>query len=299
MAGLRHIAHKYLPKTIVQFLQNRNKHNRRKHIEKQAKLGGLNAEKLEHILANIGLKNGDNVLVHTALSRMGYVEGGAKTVVHSIINVVGDTGHVLMPTSANDGRQLDFIKQDPIFDVCKTPSKMGAISEYFRKLPGVKRSLHPTESVACLGPEADDFIRGHFGALTAYQSDSPFGKIIERKGKILMIGVTFDNAGTNVHCLEDAVDFPFPVYFPEVFTARIIDYNNVMHEVKTKVHNPEMSAKRYCDYLIPIFEQEGVLSKHQIGDATCLLIDAHAMFESLKNQLHEGRTIYGKTTLKK
>jgi aminoglycoside 3-N-acetyltransferase len=298
MATLRHIAHKYLPKTVVQFIQNRNKQKRRKHIEKQAKLGGLNAEQLENILLNIGLKKGDAVLVHASLSRMGYVEGGAETVVRSIIKVVGDTGHVLMPTSSNDGQQLDFIRQNPIFDVRNTPSKMGAISEYFRKLPGVKRSLHPTESVACLGAETEDFLRGHFGALTPYRPDSPFGKLIARKGKILMIGVTLDNAGTNVHCLEDAEDFPFPIYYPEVFTARVVDYDNVMHEVKTKVHNPDLSAKRYCDFLIPIFEQEGVLIKHRIGDAPCLLIDAHGMFESLKNQLRQGRTIYGKTSHK-
>jgi aminoglycoside 3-N-acetyltransferase len=294
MAGIKHLAHRFLPKSIVAFLQKRNKKNRKNAIQKQARFGGMKPDSLLEQFKRIGIEEGDVLLVHAALSKMGYVEGGAKTVVECLLKAVGQSGHVLMPTSSNDGRQLDFMRQNPIFDVRKTPSKMGAISESFRNLPEAKRSMHPTESVACIGPHALEFVQGHFGVLTPYQSDSPFGKVIESKGKILMIGVTFDNAGTNVHCLEDAVYFPFPVYHPEIFSARVIDYNGHEHIVQTKVHNPEMSAKRYCDYLIPIFENEGVLSKHRIGDAKCLLIDAKAMFESLKNQLASGKTIYGK-----
>lgn len=294
MAGIRHIAHQFLPKSVVRFLQKRNKQKRKNAILKQAELGGLKSESLSKILNNIGIQEGDVLLVHAALSKMGFVEGGAQTVVHCLLNAVGKSGHLLMPTSSNSGRQLDFIQQNLVFDVKNTASSMGAISEYFRKLPEAKRSLHPTESVACIGPNAAEFVNGHFGAITAYQNDSPFGKVIEKKGKILMIGVTFDNAGTNVHCLEDAVDFPFPVYHPKLFSAQVIDENGTPHTVQTKVHNPEMSAKRYCDYLIPVFEREGILTKHQIGDAACLLIDAQAMFDSLKNQLDQGRTIYGK-----
>ncbi len=294
MASLRHLAHQYLPQSVVRWIQKRNKQKRNAEIQKQAQSGGLERDSLTRLLAEMGIKQGDVLLVHAALSSMGYVEGGAKTVVESLLDAVGQSGHLLMPTSSNDGRQLDFIRCGEIFDVRHTPSRMGAISEYFRKLPNALRSLHPTESVACIGPQAEEFVQGHFGAITAYRADSPFGKVIEKGGKILMIGVTFDNAGTNVHCLEDAVDFPFPVYFPEIFQAKVVDESGVEHLVSTKVHNPELSAKRYCDYLIPVFEQEGVLTRHNIGKAPCLLIDAKAMFESLKNQLQIGMTIYGK-----
>jgi aminoglycoside 3-N-acetyltransferase len=240
----------------------------------------------------MGIIQGDVLLVHAALSKIGFIEEGPKTLVESLIEVLGNEGHLLMPTSSNNGRQLDFIQSKPRFDVKNTASKMGAISEYFRKMPHVKRSLHPTESVACLGPNADEFVRGHFGALTAYQTDSPFGKVIEKNGKILMIGVTFDNAGTNVHCLEDALDFPYPIYHPEIFEADVVDENGKIHHVKTKVHDPEWSAKRYCDFLIPIFEKSGVLTKYKLGEAETLVIDAKAMFEKMKELLEKGNTIY-------
>lgn len=291
--SLRHFAHQFLPKFIVRLIQKRNKKKRKLRIQQQAKSGGINLKQLEHSFRSFGIQTGDVLMVHTSLSKIGYVDGGAKTLVKSLLNTVGASGHLLMPTSSNAGRQIDFIQKNPVFDVLKTPSAMGAASEYFRQLPQAKRSLHPTESVACIGPNAADFVREHFQAITPYNTNSPFSKVIEKNGKILMIGVTLDNAGTHVHCLEDATDFPFKVYAPQIFEVEIIDDQGQSYRVKTKVHNPEFSAKRYCDFLIPIFEKEGILTKHQIGAAQCLLIDAKGMFESLQNQLKLGRTIYG------
>jgi len=116
--------------------------------------------------------------------------------------------------------------------------------------------------------------------------------VIEKNGKILMIGVTFDNAGTNVHCLEDAVDFPYPIYHSDIFDAEVIDENGENHRVQTKIHNPEWSAKRYCDFLIPVLENDGILRKHKFGEAETLVVDAKAMFEKMKELLQEGKTIY-------
>jgi aminoglycoside 3-N-acetyltransferase len=292
MPSLRHIAHQILPHTLVSWIQKKKKTKRNKSLAKQAKSGGFGKEDLVEQLKLMGIQEGDVVLVHSALSKMGYVQNGPKTVVESLLEVLGNEGHLLMPTSPNNGRQFDFMQTNPVFDVMHSPSKMGAISEYFRKLPGIKRSLHPTESVACLGPDAEEFVRGHFGALTAYQADSPFGKVIEKNGKILMIGVTFDNAGTNVHCFEDAVDFPYPIYHSDIFDAEVIDENGEKHQVQTKIHNPEWSAKRYCDFLIPVLENDSILSKHKFGEAETLVVDAKAMFEKMKDLLKEGKTIY-------
>ena len=41
---------------------------------------------------NVGLKEGSTVMVHTSLSRIGYVCGGAQTVIEALIEVVGHEG---------------------------------------------------------------------------------------------------------------------------------------------------------------------------------------------------------------
>ena len=111
--------------------------------------------------------------------------------------------------------------------------------------------------------------------------------------KILMIGVTLDNAGTNLHCLEDAVDFKYPVYYHEIFEVKVRDEAGVLRVMKTKVHNPVWSKRRKCDELIPLFEKNGALTRFKLGMAECLLLDAKAMLEIMLLEYKErGVTMY-------
>ena len=136
--------------------------------------------------------------------------------------------------------------------------------------------------------------KDHFGNLTPYNKNSPFYKVSERKGKILYIGVTFDNAGTNLHTLEDAVeDFHEPVYFEETFDVQIKSADGTLRNMKTKVHNPVQSAKRKCDGLIPLFEQRKVLFKASFGNAETLVVDAERMLQVMIEEYKiNGVTMY-------
>ncbi|MBI3238979.1 MAG: AAC(3) family N-acetyltransferase, partial [Flavobacteriia bacterium] len=113
-------------------------------------------------------------------------------------------------------------------------------------------------------------------------------------GKILYIGVTLANAGTSLHLLEDAVtQFKFPVYYPELFSVKVKLVTGELKTVQTKVHNPEWSAKRRCDELIPLFEQKGAFQKVMIGNAPTLLVDAQRMLEVMISEYEQrGVTMY-------
>ena len=50
-------------------------------------------------LREVGLEKGDTVMVHTSLKRMGYVCGGAQTVIEALMDVVGEAGTIMMPPS--------------------------------------------------------------------------------------------------------------------------------------------------------------------------------------------------------
>jgi aminoglycoside 3-N-acetyltransferase len=225
---------------------------------------------------------------------MGYLKDGPKTFIDALLTVVGETGNILMPTSPNAVFQLNYIQNTPFFDVMNSPSKLGAITEYFRTLPNSVRSLNATEPVSAIGPLADYFTKDHFNQLTPYNEQSPFYKVGEQNGKILYIGVTLDNAGTSLHTLEDEIkDFKYPVYYPTIFDFMVIDKEGQNHKVKTKVHNPEWSKQRKCDGLIPGFESEGVLKKVKIGKADTLLVDANGFFKTMVDQYKaKGVTMY-------
>ena len=244
-------------------------------------------------LEEMGIVKGDSLLVHASLRSMGILEDGANTVIEALVNAVGESGNILMPSSPVISLQLDYVKSNPVFDSKATPSAMGAISEYFRKLVGVKRSLHPTEPVCALGPQAEYLTEGHFNQLTPYNVHSPFYRLCELKGKILYVGVTLDNAGTSLHVLEDAVDFPYPVYHSEIFDLSLKDDMGKLHQVQTKVHSPIYSKKRRCDELIPLFIEKNACTRVRLGEAACLLFDADLMLKTMKEAfILEGVTMY-------
>lgn len=61
----------------------------RKIVLKQDILGALSA---------VGMRVGQTVMVHCSLSALGYVCGGAQPVIEALLQTVGETGTVMMPT---------------------------------------------------------------------------------------------------------------------------------------------------------------------------------------------------------
>ncbi len=285
---------KYAPEFLLNWAKAFKKNERKKELLHQEQTNkAITKQKLVEDLQKIGIKKNDSVLVHSSLSKIGFVEGGAKTLVDALFEVVGENGTLLFPTFPAKGRNKTHLEQHPFFDIKNTPSQMGSVTEYFRKLNGVYRSFHPTDCVAAKGSLAEYFTNSHFGQLTPYNEHSPFRKLCNKNGKILMLGTTLNGACTNLHTLEDAVDFKFPVYDEKIVDVKMIDSEGKEVTMKTKVHNPEYSAKRNCDALKPLFEQENVLVNGTIGEAKSMLIDANKMLEvMIKNYYEKGITMY-------
>ena len=51
-------------------------------------------------LKEIGVQKGQVIMVHTSLSSLGYVCGGAQSVIEALLECVGEEGTVMMPTQS-------------------------------------------------------------------------------------------------------------------------------------------------------------------------------------------------------
>ena len=139
-------------------------------------------------LAALGIRKGDDVIVHSAYKQLGGVEGGIETVIAALASVLGDCGTLLFPTLS-----YQFVNPEPpvnnnVFDVLSTPSCVGAMPNVFMKLDGVERSLHPTHSVAALGARQNEYIKNHELDNEPVGPNSPFFKLKEFGGKVLFLG---------------------------------------------------------------------------------------------------------------
>lgn len=282
------------PQFIIDLFRANKRKKTRQAIEDQLQKGDVLTQKdLEKQIQKLGIVAGDDLLVHCAFSKLGAIQGGPQTLIDAFKSVIGEKGNLLMPSSPNASFQLDYIQKLEIFDVDNEPSKMGAVSETFRKNKGVLRSAHPTEPVCVWGKDAEWYTTKHETDGTAYGKNSPFYKLTEKKGKILYIGVTLDNAGTSLHASEDAIpNFKFPIYYNEILTVKVKNGDKTF-DIQTKVHNPEQSRKRQCDGLLPLFENNNIAKLMQLGAAKTWVFDAYRMQETLIKAYYEyGVTIY-------
>ena len=158
----------------------------------------MKREQIAEALQTLGLGAGHIAFVHSSLSSIGYVEGGADAVVDAFLAVLGSTGTLVVPTfTFSHGGKLD-----PVFDPIRDVSEMGRISEVARTRPGARRSCHLLHSVAALGPHAEEITAVH--GPSAWAADGPFWKLYELDAHILMLGVPYLRC-TFFHVIEQLV----------------------------------------------------------------------------------------------
>jgi len=157
------------------------------------------ARKIVQDLYSLGISEGMNLIVHSSLSSLGNVEGGANAVIDALLEAIGGNGTLVMPTFT--------FPPAPIFDSKTTRSTTGIITETFRMRDGVLRSLHPTHSVAASGPGAEHIIDGHVAA-SALGVDSPLHRLALSGGYVLLLGVQHTSNAT-VHVGEAVAQAPY------------------------------------------------------------------------------------------
>ena len=145
-------------------------------------------------LKALGVRRGMDLMVHSSLSKLGPVRGGAQTVIDALVDAIGPRGTLLLP-SFNQRRVW-------VFNPLATPTLNGAIPEAFWRRPRVRRSVHPSHSVAVLGPKAESYCRDHTEH-GAFSAESPIGRLIHGGGFILSLGVSHRST-TAYHLAEVA-----------------------------------------------------------------------------------------------
>jgi aminoglycoside 3-N-acetyltransferase len=155
-------------------------------------------------LRRLGLPSGARVIVHSSLKSFGWVNGGARTVIEALMEVLTPRGTLLMP-SFNHGSIVEEGRTG-YFHPQETPTTNGAIPDLFWRLPGVARSLDPTHAFAAWGQNASSYTAAHHRTLTM-GPDSPLGRLNADGGYGLLLGVGYE-ANTFHHVVEMSRNAP-------------------------------------------------------------------------------------------
>lgn len=292
---MKEVIKKVLPEALRRRMKKAKRDFELRRIKSQP---SVTREELVRDLGAVGLERGDVLFIHSSLRGLGFVEGGPDTVIEALLEVVGEEGTLLFPTFTIHGSMKGTLEsKEFIFDPLNSPSTVGKITEIFRGRPGVRRSIHPTHSVAALGPLAEELTRAHLKDGTNFGAGSPFGKMLEHGGKVVGLGINFGPV-TYYHVYEDMnLDKFTGVYLPERLTTTV-ELPEGREQIAVWCHSPEFHRYRIDktpvieSFFSEWFQANDVAHMGPVGRSISWWIFAQDIIESLEKLYAEGVTIY-------
>ena len=150
-------------------------------------------QKIKHDLTQIGVCSGDLVMVHASLKKVGPIDGGANSIIQSILETIGSTGTMLMVLGSPEDIEFDYMNSPADPD-------MGTLAECFRVYPKSIVNDHPAARFCANGSLASQLLNS-----TAfhdyYGKDSVLEKFTHNKGKVLRLHPDIDTT-TLTHYAE-------------------------------------------------------------------------------------------------
>jgi len=218
----------------------------------------------------LGINPSDSIIIHSSLKSMGYVEGGADTVIDGFFEAVSE-GTLIFPTLCQKDWEHVYENWHP-----DAESDVGYITNVFRKRENVFRSNQATHSVAAMGRDAEYITKTHgesgrrIGTMgdTPFSADSPWEKMYNMNTKVIFLGVSM-LYGTFRHYAE---------YVFVDNTLKLLEGRPEYEEIKSKLWLygglkgvwPHIENEA----LYPYFKEQGKLVETELGSAKVICIDS-------------------------
>lgn len=253
----------------------------------------MSREEFYHILTEtMRLGRGDTVFVHSSISGL-YIDFEPEEIYRMLLEIVGEEGTLLFPCWHFTGRAEDYAKKpESVFNVKRSTSKLGFLSEFARRQKAAVRSMHPTNSVAAIGKNAETLLGEHHLDIYPCGIKSPFYKIMDYQAKIIGIGVSVNNLSF-CHVIEDVMQDKYLIETrnKEIYHLKVIDMSGKEHQVPTLVasqniskRNPYKFFKKYIPFQIcHQFRRKG---------ADFFVADSVALYQKFQELTEKGLSIY-------
>lgn len=244
-------------------------------------------------LRKLGVSDGDIILMHASMKSLGWVCGGAQSLLMGVMKAVGKKGTIVMTAHSGDWSDpinwqhppvpeewVSIIRENmPAYDKDMTPTRgIGKVAELFRTLPDVKRSLHPLVSFSAWGKLAEEITSTHL-LIPQMGMTSPLGALYKLDAKVLFLGTGYDTC-TSFHLAETMLD---DMPKEKSGTAMIVDGKRQWVEFEDYKYSSDDFDKLGAD-----FESSHNISKIKIGNAWCRLFNMKEAVDFARIWLNKG-----------
>ena len=245
----------------------------------------LTRQNIAEALTALGLAPGAVVFMHSSLSSLGEVEGGADTVVDAILDVLGPDGTLAVPTYCSINR-----RRKQTYDPDTTPSEVGQITNTLRSRPEAFRSPHIWQSMSAIGKRAEEMMSVH--RPVAWAADGPFWRLYEWDAFIMLLGVPYFRS-TFWHLIEQWVH---PAYGRwKESTGRIRNPDGSESPLKEKTFGPTSGHVHDFNKLGARMEARGLVKVGAVGNAMVRLYRARDAFDTGVAEFRKDPALFIKT----
>ena len=240
--------------------------------KKQMKTSGvITKDRLVKDLRNLGVKDGDLLNVKASLKSLGYVEGGANTLIEALLEVVGEKGTIVTDSFVSSYPLSVVKKNKKIISNKDTPSYAGAIANAMINHPMSFRSSHPIQKFSAIGKDAEELMNNHTPESYAYDV---LRVLIENGGKNLKLGT--DEKVYGIGTTHVAIG---KLKLKQKRRAAGINYYDNSGEIKTFKLNWAGGGHGFNNF-IPIYREAGaILNEGYVGYAPSKITDMKMTFD--------------------
>ncbi len=218
---------------------------------------------------------GDAVLVvHSAFRNLGHQGYRVESFIDALLERLGPRATLLMPAMS----WRTVTPSNPVFDELTTASHVGVVAETFRVARATARSLHPTHSVAGLGPATGTLLARHHVDDTPVSANSPYGLMRDYDTWVLLLGVGFERA-TAIHHAEEVIApdiYLHPPHEAETYECR--DRHGKSVTVKLRRH---YRLNRDFPQFEPPLAEKGRLMAGDVSGTRWMLVSARDLLREV------------------
>ena len=255
----------------------------------------FNAEQWDNYRKAVDEAVEDNsiVLVHASMDGLNHI-GANDEIVFDLLSSMVNRGVTVVSTAYPTTNLNVKDKRMKPYNPEKTPCWTGMLSNRFVASPLTIRSTVPYNSLAAMGPLAQEMMADNLEAEYVYGDHTPWKYCVEHHARILFLGTTSLDANTiQSHMLADYMGDRWPINnWYEEYDAPL-KINGEVIEHKLKVQNYEW-AKYIADYSTTRkLREKGFLKEYRIsGCAFEYITDAYEMVKYLEAECEKGKLMY-------
>lgn len=247
-------------------------------------MNAISPKQITEALHAVGVRTGDVALVHSDAIIAAQLppmpdDQRLDLLLDAIESALGANGTLVMPAFS-----YSFTRGES-FDILRSPSTVGMLTERFRTRAGVCRSSDPIFSFSAKGPQARSLcakpVQECFG------KDSAFAALHHVNCQIVCLGCSLSSGGTFTHYVEKShgVDYRYDKTFHGITITRDQreEPSSVIYYVRDLNRNSGADLRR----LHASLESQNKLRSHVVGRIRIFAVRAVDFFDTAFQMLNE------------